>query len=268
MDRKKFIFLLITTLLFLTFTQGTFAQSLIHDEPDLYFSPNQNILDKGGIQFFSTMLGKEFNILFPDSSNINISLEKDILPLDVFGYWHKKGEENYYILLTKTVFTISQPLSYFSNERLSDLGYLQKTLPEFNISKIEDGAFKMECGFWAPTIKYKLDFYTPPFQGDTLLDLIAFSKSHEPAGLPDKVVIQHNYEYGKVLMHKTSKMSISLSNYYILSDYETLEVNYTLNYIHDIPPDFIGGHEFLRKEIKNGILDLIKHTRKIAEEIE
>ena len=66
------------------------------------------------------------------------------------------------------------------------------------------------------------------------------------------------------MFHQTSKMSISISRYFQLNNKQTLALNYTLNYIHNFPPSFIGGSDFLIDKIKEGIIALIDETQYIC----
>ena len=81
---------------------------------------------------------------------------------------------------------------------------------------------------------------------------------------PHLVVVQHNYDYGKVMFQETSKMSISLSRYFPLNERQTLVINYTLNYIHNLPPGFVGGSDFLISKIKEGIKALVEETQGVC----
>jgi len=49
-----------------------------------------------------------------------------------------------------------------------------------------------------------------------------------------------------------------------LNEEQTLAVNYTLNYIQNIPPSFIGGSDFLIDKIKKGIKALIDETQYVC----
>jgi hypothetical protein len=81
---------------------------------------------------------------------------------------------------------------------------------------------------------------------------------------PNLIVVQHNYQYGKVMFQETSKMSISITRYFQLNKEQTLAFNYTLNYIQNIPPSFIGGSDFLINKMKEGIKALINETQYIC----
>jgi hypothetical protein len=185
-------------------------------------------------------------------------------PLDLFGYWDKKGDEHYHILLTKVGYVLDKPVDFFTKERLSDPGYISRTIPEASIQKT-DSAFHISTGFGAPDIDYTLDFYSPQefdHQYPALKDY--FTKYDGPGFSPEFVVVQHNYHYGKVLFQKTSKMSVSISRYFELNKQQTLVVNYTLNYILNFPPEIVGGDDYLIRKIKEGIKALIDETQVVC----
>ncbi|MGB5321953.1 hypothetical protein, partial [Lutimonas sp.] len=96
-----------------------------------------------------------------------------------------------------------------------------------------------------------------------------YFKKYDGLGLsPNLIVVQHNFQYGKVMFQETSKMSISISRYFQLNKEQTLAVNYTLNYIQNIPPSFIGGSDFLIDKIKKGIKALIDETQYVCKTTE
>lgn len=185
-------------------------------------------------------------------------------PLDIYGYWDQKGEEQYDVLYTKVAYVLDQPINFFSKERLSDPAYISQTMPAAKIKQI-DSTYHISVGFGAPDIDYTLNFYTPEefeYHYPKLPDY--FKKFDGLAQLPNLIVVQHNYQYGKVMFQETSKMSISISRYFPLNNGQTLAFNYTLNYIHNMPPSFIGGSVFLIDKIKLGINALIDETQYIC----
>ncbi len=185
-------------------------------------------------------------------------------PLDIYEYWERKGEEEYDVLFTKVAYVLDQPINFFSKERLSDPAYISRTMPAAKI-KQNDSTYHISVGFGAPDIDYTLNFYTPEefeYYHPKLPDY--FEKYDGLAQLPSLIVVQHNYQFGKVMFQETSKMSISISRYFPLNDGQTLAFNYTLNYIHNMPPSFIGGSDFLIDKIKVGIKALIDETQYIC----
>ncbi len=185
-------------------------------------------------------------------------------PLDIYEYWGQKGEEQYDVLFTKVGYVLDQPINFFSKERLSDPAYISRTMPAAKIKQI-DSTYHISVGFGTPDIDYTLNFYTPEeFEHHYPKLPDYFKKFDGLAQLPNLIVVQHNYQYGKVMFQETSKMSISISRYFPLNDGQTLAFNYTLIYIRNMPPSFIGGSVFLIDKIKVGIKALIDETQYIC----
>ena len=199
-------------------------------------------------------LAKAPSFSFPDHAK----------PLDLYDYWGNKGEEQYDVLLTKVAYVLDQSVDFFSEERLADPVYISQTMPAAKINKI-DSIYHISIGFGAPEIDYTLHFYSPEEFGHQYPKLKNYFIKYDGIALsPNLIVVQHNYQYGRVLFQKTNKMSISISRYFQLNKEQTLAFNYTLNYIHNIPPSFIGGSDFLIDKIKEGIMGLIDETQYIC----
>ena len=185
-------------------------------------------------------------------------------PLDLYDYWEHKGEEQYDVLLTKVAYVLEKPIHFFSEERLADPGYISQTMPTAEIERI-DSIYHISVGFGAPEIDYTLHFYSLEKFENHYPEVKKYFKKYDGVGLsPHLISVQHNYQYGKVMFHQTSKMSISITKYFQLDKEQTLVFNYTLNYIHNIPPSFIGGSDFLIDKMKKGIKALIDETQYIC----
>ena len=177
----------------------------------------------------------------------------------------KRGNEAYKVFLTKVAYTVNQNVSFFSEAKLSDAAYISKTLPDYTIRQLAPKRFEVDCGFLAPTFTYDLSFYKAPYQHPAVRQLLNYAALQNPElGTPTLVTVHHNYNFSKVMMHKTSKMSVALTCYYPYENSQALVVNYALNYIYELPPTFLGGYDLLIKKVKKGISDLIVQTRKIS----
>jgi len=185
-------------------------------------------------------------------------------PLDLYDYWEHKGEEQYDVLLTKVAYVLDKPIHFFTEERLADPGYISQTMPSAKINRI-DSTYHISVGFGAPEIDYTLHFYSPQEFEYEYPALKNYFKKYDGTALsPNLIVVQHNYQYGKVMFHETSKMSISITRYFQLNKEQTLAFNYTLNYIQNIPPSIFGGSDFLIDKMKQGIKALIDETQHIC----
>jgi len=240
---------------------------MIIDEQVLDFSIKSNSVEDPSIKMFCALIDKEMEVA-ETSYKCDVDFQEHMLPLDIYDYYSKRQEESYYTLLTKTVYGFDQEVSFFSPERLSSVEYLKKIMPANKVSKKQENYF-LEVGFGAPDIVYSLDFYNNDELSETYPELVSYFKKHDNMDLePSLTVFQHNHTFGKVLGQKTSKMSVSITRYFDAGSSQTLVVNYTLNYIHNLPPVLIGGGKFLINQMKEGVLALIRDTSKVCEEQE
>jgi hypothetical protein len=229
----------------------------------LAFDLPQEQYTTDSIYFFHALLMREADDEGV-AADTTFSFPIDAQPLDIYAYWEQKDEEAYDVLLTKVAYVLDQPINFFTKERLSDLAYISQTMPEAKIIQ-NDSIYHISVGFGAPDIDYTLNFYSPEEFEYLYPKLPDYFKKYDGlAQLPNLIVVQHNYQYGKVMFKQTSKMSISISRYFPLDDGQTLVFNYTLNYIHNMPPSFIGGSGFLVDKMKEGIKALVDETQYIC----
>ena len=240
----------------------------IKRENKIAFNTESKTLDKNNVQMCVVLLDKSMQPMVANNPSQSFDFEKDALPFDVHKYWEKRPRnESYFVLMSKVAYLLPVAPSYFSEERLSSLNYLGKTMPDYKLTKVGTNKFKIACGFMAPDFGYELNFLNDKKKekgekGQSLLDHVL--SLNPELGEPSQAVMQHNYDYSRVLLHKTSKMSLSISLYYPYEKGQTLAVNYTLNYIHELPPNFMGGANMLLKEIEQGICSHIANTRRVV----
>ncbi|MEH0153899.1 hypothetical protein V6R21_07105 [Limibacter armeniacum] len=231
-------------------------------ESSFDFSISRSELAEQHVQLYMLLLDKSLKPVY--SKDKQISFQKDIRPLDYLNYWDKKQDERYYVLLTKAAYIVNTPVSFFTEKRLSDVNYIQETLPDYKVQSDNGKTFKIACGFMAPDFTYDLTFSSPDQDiSPQIQELIAYTAGQDTElGTPKISVVQHNYDFSRVMMHKTNKMSVSVTNIYDYGNNQTLQVNYTLNYIHNLPPELLGGSEMLIGEIRKGIFEYVNTTRK------
>jgi hypothetical protein len=258
------ISIIIFFLLSLVFCEQLISQELdweIMEELKFDLSNKDYRSDK--IYFYHALINREASIAMNDPG---FSLSQQATPLDIYNYMTKKGEEDYDVFFTKTGYVLNSPITFFTEERLSDVGYIAKTMPEAKVSQ-QDTTYHLAVGFGAPDIDYSLKFYSNDEFESTFPTLTPyFSNNDGFVKSPDLIVVQYNFNYSRVMFQKTSKMSISISRYFAQDTAHTLVLNYTLNYIHNMPPKFIGGSDFLLDKIKEGIKALIEETQIVCRE--
>ncbi|MDN5199794.1 hypothetical protein QQ008_00430 [Fulvivirgaceae bacterium BMA10] len=233
-------------------------------ENTIMFKADAPKMKSRDVQYYFALLDPQLEVI-SNNKEKNLSFKKDIAPLDIFNYWNNKGDEEYYVLLTKVAYFVDQEVGYFNPERLSDLTYIQSTMPDYEIRKLDDKKFLLEGELMSPSIEYDLRFFNESNFKKENRSLYNYCLDHNAdLGCPALSSVQHNYRFGKVLLHKTSKMSTAITNYYA---YEggTLVINYTLNYIHNLPPELFGGHQSMTDKIVKGIGEHVENTRKVSE---
>ena len=216
------------------------------------------------IYFFYALLDKNER-LNGAASKSGFSFINHARPLDLYDYWDKRSDEKYDVLFTKTAYVLNQSMDFFSENRLSDSIFIAKTMPSAKINKT-DSVYHLTFGFGIPDIDYTLRFCTNDqfdMQYPILNDYFSLYDGLEEK--PAFIVIQHNFNYGRVMFQKTSKMSISISRYFSVTQEKTLVFNYTLNYIHNMPPALLGGSNFLLNKIKEGIQIIVEETQYLCE---
>ena len=191
-----------------------------------------------------------------------------MLPLDVFDYYDNRGEEEYYALLTKTVYGLNRDVSFFTEKRLSDVNYLQKVMPYNKLSK-NGSDYVLKVGFGAPDISYSLEFFDNYKMNERFPELTSYFRKFDRLQQdPAIMVLQHNHTFGKVLGQKTSKMSVSVTRYFDAGRGRTLVINYTLNFIHNLPPTLFGGGNILISQMQDGAAALVRDTQNVCKEVQ
>ena len=216
------------------------------------------------VQMFCSLMDSEQKLVSCSANNA-LDLIDQILPLDIHCYYEDKREEEYYTLLTKTVYGINKNISFFTKERLSHISYLQDVMPHNNLRK-EGNHYELKVGFGAPDISYTLDVFDADSFNASFPGLEKYFAEYDHIELdPQLIVVQHNFDFSKVLGQETSKMSISISRYFEYKTGQTLIINYTLNLIYNLPPKLFGGGELLVNQMKKGIVALVRDTRIVCQ---
>lgn len=185
--------------------------------------------------------------------------------LDVLGYWQNKQNDRRLVAVSKVAYIVDASPQLFNPQRLGSLEFLQKTVGDYEINAVSPRTFRIQGTVFSPSFTYDLEFFRHPGVPQRYRKGVEYTMNQDPAlGTPFLTAVQHNYDYGRVLFHKTTEMSLSITNYYDVPGNRTLVVVYTLNYLHNIPPDLIGGERILVNEIKDMILDYVVRIRQVC----
>ncbi len=236
-------------------------------EKSIAFSPDQKAIDNYDLQYFIEIMDKDMQSL-EGYNKYSDDFINCFRPLDVYGYWENKGEEDYYIILNKAVYLMEEYVEYFTESLLTNENFIQQTLPKYHIKKVDAKKYHIDCGSFAPEFDYTLSYFQAPFTDKKIQPILEYIKKQNPElGIPQTLTLQHNYNFGKVLFQKTSKMSVAVYAYYPYQEDKTLVLNYTLNYVHNLPPKLVGGYKVIMEEIVDGMRNLVLQTRKVCKQL-
>ncbi|GAA4820174.1 hypothetical protein [Algivirga pacifica] len=238
--------------------------SEVIQENTLSYSLSKEVLQGDKVQMFIALLDKSLRPM--EDGGTSLSFQESIQPLDCFDYWNRRKEQRYYVLLTKAAFSLNKPITAFNQESLTDVGYIQQTVKEYEVREMAENLFFLKGGVMSPDFYFRLHFLRPkqevlPAEFTEALQYI--QGQHPDLGTPDLLTIQHNYDYSRVMLHRTSEMSVVVSAYYEVNSGKTLQLNYTLSYIYNLPPDLLGGSEVLMDGIRKGALAVVQSARAI-----
>ncbi|QCK15980.1 hypothetical protein [Mangrovivirga cuniculi] len=183
------------------------------------------------------------------------------LKYDIYNVLNKNKDEDYHVIMSKTAYVVDAPSDFFSSNRVKDLSFIRKTLPEYEVSLKEDGNYKIGSSGMAPDFEYSLRTFYPEYKEPLLKYFLKNVTTHDyPGKTPMMVTLQHNYNFSTVLWQKTNKMSVVFCAYYPIGENKTLIINHTLNLVHNVPPKLIGGSDMMIDMIVEGISEYIAAT--------
>lgn len=227
-------FVIVNFVVFLAAILTTGNSLMLKNVEDFEFLIELDQNEDSDIKMFYALLDKDM-VSMRCEHNGAIDFQNHVSPLDIHKYYEKRGDENYYTLVTKTAYEIDQDVTFFSKDRLSDLDYLRQIMPANKLSK-NNNDYHLKVGFGAPDISYTLEFFSNEELNARYPDLVNYFHTYDRLDQdPYITVIQHNHTFGTVLGQKTTKMSLSVSRYFSTEDSRTLVVNYTLNFIYNLP---------------------------------
>jgi hypothetical protein len=212
-------------------------------ERSIRFSVDASELKSGTISYFYQLISKDDANEGKADSDSTFQL---LLPLDIPGVWKDKTE-GFYIMMTRNAYIVNKDISFFSKNRLLDVNYINATLPGMKVSRNSDGTYALDG---TPSATSTLDYYSKSDltsqPQDSALNYVA---NIDPSlGTPDVMLVQHSYNFDTVMTVRTNKSSMVFSEHYGIGTNETLVVAYSLSFVYNVPPFFLGGADRLRTE--------------------
>jgi hypothetical protein len=207
----------------------------------------------GGVQYFYELAEKEPS---PETASKAFALFR---AFDVTGAWAARTEP-LNVVMSRIVYTMEKDSSFFNPRRAKDVDYLNAVAPGLDITRVNDDTYRTSA---TPANSFRIRWLDsaavkrlPREEGLTrLLELCA-----SPA-LPDSVVVQDNSGFAKVLGWRTGEASFTWTAHYPLAPGRTRVCVFTMSYLHNLPPFFMGGEGRVFSESVNGAATLIRNLR-------
>ncbi len=240
--------ILIILFLSLAWGQSSPAPNLTRIENHVDFLTDTNFLSKGGIQLF-------FELISSDQKAEAYESFLKLRPLDKDDLWSRRNEP-LYILTSRLVYEVRKDLSFFSENRLYDESYLNQLLPSYRIKKMGSNVFR-SCS--APQNTFVIEYFRSGLLPTELESL--------GGGLvtPGVAILQHNHDFEKILGFRTALMGRTLTLHHSSGPGRTRIIVWSLSYIHNIPPFFLGGSIRVVSEVRKKSFDLITRLRNFDE---
>lgn len=233
------------------------------------FTPDRGTLLQGKIEYFFELLNDKTRVPLAGTKTeaSNAALDQ-LLVLDAnrsLDAATARGE-SLYVLMGKAAYLVKKDVSFFKTSAL-ELDYWQATRKDLNVEN--------NPAFHASSTSREFLSHGGGKIPESTLTLNGFSGaelSTNPAmkalmemdpgvdavlGKPAIVLSEHYSQFGRKLMARTSLESRSFSKYYAYEKGTTLVITYTLGYLYNILPNWLGGVEKMRVEALKGALEII-----------
>jgi hypothetical protein len=214
-------------------------------EPQVDFAVDRAYLASGNIQYF-------FQLAAPGARPSNTPALAHLVALDFDGEWARRDRE-YHVFLNRMVFVVDKDISFFTQQQLSDVDYMNSVLPGFEISRLSPTSFRAQK---MPACTFELTYRgrdAAPLKPALLL-------GDEP-GERGPEVLQHNHDFARVMGFQTSRMSMTLTSHRALAPGKTLIDSSTFGLVYNLPPAFLGGEERIQTEARDAAVSLAQHMQ-------
>ena len=238
-------------------SQAVLASDALREESRADFAVDRAFLLSGGIQYHYSFVSIDDA---PESSPSFRWLSRFDFP----GYWSRRGSADYHVVLGRVAYVVNKPVSFFSKERTLSLEYLRAMLPEQSIQSLgQEAGFSVFETSGPPSCQARLKHVSK----DELEALSAQSPERLLAdlipelGRAEVVGVQRNDRFGTVMGFKTAQGAVALTGHYAISPTQTLLHAVNLNFLHNIPPAFLGGEDRVKEEAQKATLEIVRRIR-------
>ncbi len=166
-------------------------------------------------------------------------------------------DDPYTVVMSRLVYTVEHDLSFFTEARARDVGFLKRVAPEMGVRLEPDGTFRVTR---APSNRFKLTWFQEPIASADPA-LTAFLRLLPPGERPASIVLQQNDDFARVLGWRTAERAITFTAHFAIAPGRTRVVVCSMSLLHHLPPFFLGGRGRVFRESVDGAARLIGQLR-------
>lgn len=237
----------------LTISSASAAEPEDKLEHKLNYAVDYPFLEKGNFQYFYGLLKQNENLYKEQSETSVEEILKVFIPLDTKKMWDPKDE--HFLAVAKISYLLPMSLSEIKEERFTSAEYLQKTLPQYEVTKRGD-KFHVGGSFITPDFDLEVNFLHPDDPSTHTIPLIDEKKLK--AG-KIKVSLMFQDKFGKVIFFKTAKSSNALIIYEDEGPKRTLVTQWILSNVINVPTK-----DLIRKGMIENLRDVVEGSRSEA----
>lgn len=215
-------------------------------EQTLGFTVDEAFQQDGGVQYF-------YELAEPDSKPTEGSALAVFRELDELS----KPSDAYHVVMSRIVYTVERDVSFFTEARARDVGWMNRVAREAGVRAEPDGSFSVSK---TPSNRFRVTWLAPPFPEDAGLRrfLSLLPKEAEPAS----VIVQRNYDFSRVMGQRTAERAVTWTAHVPAGPGRTRVFVCSMSLLHNLPPFFLGGRNRVFREAIEGAGTLIEQLRK------
>lgn len=230
------------------------AEPSVRREQVARFPPDETFLGRGGVQYFYDFFDKD------------AAQERDypaFRELDPARSW-EACREPLYRVIARFVYVIEKDVTFFSAERVRDVGYMNRVCPSCGIQAAPGGLYRVgQLPANTSRVRhFDRERFLAARSEPWARQLLGLSNE---LGTPDVVVLQENFDFQRLLGMRTGEASATVTAHYGLGPGRTRIAVHLVTLMHNIPPFFLGGPERVHDVTLEGALSLIEHLRRYDE---
>ncbi|MBB6459399.1 hypothetical protein [Flammeovirga kamogawensis] len=172
-----------------------------------------------------------------------------------------------YKMLSRSVYFIDKPITFFSDSLLLCIPFLKRTFPSYTITEVKPKSYKAEGTTMAPSFIFSEEIIHPlEVENEYQQKILDNYGELEIGGVvyyPNKMSYRSCKEFSRVMMRKTNAYSVVVKFYYQLNSTNSIVQEYAISGMYNLPPSFVGGGKLLLEKVKENVLEVSKDINEL-----